>query len=509
MNSTLKLSVIICLYTALNLPYLATFPPVNYVGDESVYLNTGTELLTTGRPAFSAFPHTLPEGEVWVFTPWIYNSLLALFFSLFGPGVWAGRLLSFLCGAGVIALAYRFGKDIMSQKAGLLASLLLSTSIFFSWHGRELRPEMLLLFFTTGSIYFLYRAWQERKDRFLFLSGLISTLALQVHPNSIIVTVSLLLIYIVLYRSRLFTRSTISLFSGLFLGSAIWVIFNYLPYTLSSFQTSHKKYTPPVFQASFLSLLKYSLLNLPEFFTSGHINFLTGLYRSSFGKYMIYFSLFLVSAGFLIGRNKKQMGFMLSFFVMPLFIKNFLTGSWNWFHNSVLLSVSYLAVAMSVMNISDRLRSERLKKLFPLSVVIVIAFFGVWDIMANNIDMMQYDYDAFMERVSSEIPAGSTVLGDPIYYPAFVDRDKRFVSYSFLEERCPGFSDEIKDLDIDYIIMDFSFRIFSTFWCSDRYYNEQVKDFLKKNASLVKTIKTRYPRKGILLKSVLIFKVNR
>jgi 4-amino-4-deoxy-L-arabinose transferase-like glycosyltransferase len=139
-------------------------------------MNIALELLRTGRPVATMFPHT-PIGEhVQITTPWLYNGFLSLFFSFFGPSIWVGRFLSFICGIPVILLIYRFGKDIAGQKAGLVASLFLAASPVFSWHSREMRQEMMLMAFVTLCMYFLFRAWKEKNNTFLFFSGFISTI---------------------------------------------------------------------------------------------------------------------------------------------------------------------------------------------------------------------------------------------------------------------------------------------------------------------------------------------
>jgi 4-amino-4-deoxy-L-arabinose transferase-like glycosyltransferase len=215
MKNSLKLFLVICLYIILNLPFLATFPPVNNLGDESWKMNTVMELITSGRPVASMFPHTPMAEEVQVSTVWLYNLILGALFYIFGPSIWIGRFLSFLCGIIVIVLIYRFGKDVANEQTGLFASVLLSISIVFSWHSRELRPDMMLMAFVTFSVYLFYLGWLREKAIYLFISGFIITLALQVHPNSVIFAVSMPLVFIYFFRENILSRSAVALVTGL------------------------------------------------------------------------------------------------------------------------------------------------------------------------------------------------------------------------------------------------------------------------------------------------------
>src|SRR4030042_2475958 len=210
------LLLILLLYILLNMPFLTIFPPIDNVGDEAWMMNISLELLKTGRPVSSMHIGTPIAKEVQMITLWIYNGMLSGVFAIVTPSVWAGRFLSFLFGLLVIILIYHFGKALVDKKIGLIAALLLTTAIPFSWHSREIRPEMMLMAFTTLSVFFFYLAYVKKKNIFLFLSGLISTLSVQVHPNGAAFAFSIVLMYLFIYRRRLLSSSSIVLFSGLF-----------------------------------------------------------------------------------------------------------------------------------------------------------------------------------------------------------------------------------------------------------------------------------------------------
>lgn len=511
MKDRLYLLVIICLYAIINLPFLTIFPPIDNVGDESWMMNISLELLRTGRPVASMHAGTPISETVQITTMWIYSGALSGVFYIFGPSVWAGRFLSFLCGLSVVILTYLFGKNIGNRKIGLMASFLLTTSIAFSWHTREMRPEMMLLAFSTLSVYLFYRAWQERKDIFLLLSGLLSTMSVQVHPNGAIFAFAILLIYSVLYRKSLLSRPSLFLIFGLFTGFAIWLVFNYLPYSPSSFETIHKKYLPPVINEDFYVLLTNGIQRFTGAFSPWHLNWLRVKYFSGINIAFAYLALLLIFASLLFRRKRKQLIFLLSFIALPLGISTFLISAWNWFHYSVFLALCFIALSISIYDIVEMLPWRRFKMLLLYGVVLVFGGAGIIDIMKRDIDMMEYDFNAVKKEISRSVPAGATVMGSPLYYFAFLEKsNNRFMTYLFVEEKCPDFESAIRTHKIDYIFVDDILINLTAMWCSPAYSNK-IREYLMKNTSLVSIIDVEYPNSHAsnrLLRRVYLMRIN-
>ena len=219
-----------------------------------------------------------------------------------------------------------------------------------------------------------------------------------------------------------------------------------------------------------------------------------------------YCSLLLIALAFIIGKKRKDLGFLVSFLFLPLFVNFFLTGGWSWFHHSVFLSLSSLALAVSIVNITDVISKTSLRSLLASSFMAVFVILGVVDITYNNRLMSKYDYNSFMTRVTTVVPEDSTVMGASLYYPVFINRNNRFVGYLFLEERCPDFADEIHKLDVDYILLDNNLRVSSLVWCSEDYYRNQILGFLKSKRNI--EITAHYPSRNIVMKSVYLYTVN-
>ena len=511
MKERAYLLLILLLHILLNMPFLTVFPPIDNVGDESWMTNISLELLKTGSPLSSMHIGTPVAKEVQVITTWIYSGMLSGVFAILTPSVWAGRFLSFLFGLFVIILIYNFGKALVDQKVGLTASLLLVTANPFSWHSREIRPEMMLMAFTTLSVLFFYLAYVKKKNIFLFFSGLISTLSVQVHPNGTIFAFSIVLIYFFVYRKRLFSLSSIVLFAGLLTGFSIWLIFNYLPYSTESFQTIHKKYLPPILYKNFFVLLKDSVPLFKNILSINMLEFIKSKYYGNVTVGIIYLGLLLIVTALVTGKNRKSLLFVLSFLLIPLIFSIFIINYWTWLYFSIYLPFIFLALAISLLDISRRVPWLKVRKLVLAGSIILFAGTGIFDIMTNNLNMLKYDFKKIEKEIAESVPRGTTVMGTRWYYFAFLENQNHFVTYTFLEEQCPDFESMVRAYKIDYILVDDIMISKANTWCTIYYTEYEIKKLLEGKASLTKDITFDYPSglsPGVTHHVVSIYKVN-
>jgi mannosyltransferase len=84
----------------------------------------------------------------------LYGLLLHFWQLLFGSGVEAARIFSFVFFFLTIPMVYLLGKKAYGQNAGLLAAVLISISPFLNWYGNEIRMYALFTFLTVANQYF-------------------------------------------------------------------------------------------------------------------------------------------------------------------------------------------------------------------------------------------------------------------------------------------------------------------------------------------------------------------
>lgn len=115
--------------------------------DEPVYAQTAREMLQTGD-----FISPRIYGDFWYDKPPMYYWLVAGSFKLFGQSEFAARFPSALLAVCGVLLVYRFGKSIFGRRAGLIAALVLATSVEYFYLGKAAVTDITLTFFMTASL---------------------------------------------------------------------------------------------------------------------------------------------------------------------------------------------------------------------------------------------------------------------------------------------------------------------------------------------------------------------
>lgn len=98
------------------------------------------------------------------FYPPLHQVLLTLWMVLLGYSETSARLLSVVPGLLSIPLIFLLGREIHSQRAGLVAAMLLAFSAFNIEFSREARGYSLFAFLTLGSFLFFLRLLRSRPD---------------------------------------------------------------------------------------------------------------------------------------------------------------------------------------------------------------------------------------------------------------------------------------------------------------------------------------------------------
>lgn len=98
--------------------------------------------------------------------PPLYFWSVGLSYKIFGVHAWSSRLPSILFGWGALAFTFLLGRRMFDARVGANAALLLGTMILFVDVTHKCIVDNALLFFTTGTFYWLYDAYtSDRKLR--------------------------------------------------------------------------------------------------------------------------------------------------------------------------------------------------------------------------------------------------------------------------------------------------------------------------------------------------------
>lgn len=152
-NGWLHTAIIIGIVGILMFSYLGSQPLMD--PDEPVYAQTAREMLQSHD-----FISPRIYGEFWYDKPPMYYWLVAAAFKVFGGGEFAARFPSAFFAVGGTLLVYLSGRKLFNERAGLLAALVLGTSLEYFYLGNAAVTDMTLTFFLLAALLsFLHRKY--------------------------------------------------------------------------------------------------------------------------------------------------------------------------------------------------------------------------------------------------------------------------------------------------------------------------------------------------------------
>lgn len=161
---------------------LVNYPPP--ACDEAFYARTAL-----------GFTHTLADKEIW---PYInlnalsflphgraYWVMLSAAFAVLGQTLFAARVVSVVGWAGLVAATYFVGRVYVSDRVGRWSAALVGVSWLSLFTSHLARPDLVAAASTTAAVGLLQVAVTERKAWLYGLLGLVITLQLDLHMNSL------------------------------------------------------------------------------------------------------------------------------------------------------------------------------------------------------------------------------------------------------------------------------------------------------------------------------------
>jgi len=160
------------------------------------------EVITVARVIPGSFTEMLGQVKASESNPPLYYVLAWVWAKLFGSGEVGLRSLTALFGAATVPVAFLIGRELASNRAGLVAAALVAVSPMLIWYSQEARSYALLVFFGALSLLFLARALRSGSGRDLGLWALASALALCSHYFAVFAVTIEALWLLVALRSR-------------------------------------------------------------------------------------------------------------------------------------------------------------------------------------------------------------------------------------------------------------------------------------------------------------------
>ncbi len=197
----------IFLWTIVNSIFLAQFP---FFHSDEIWLASLTEtMLGEGTPAvsepfFDILPRTIHALRI------IFHGLQGLVIGLGGLTPAGIRGLSLLTGAVNLFLFHRLlGKSGFSSRVSFAGMILLSLDIQYIYASHFGRQEIVVLFFIIAGLNTFFSEYRRYK---IFLTGLLTGLALGIHPNAFIAAWPVSILFLISVIRREVSRKDALLF---------------------------------------------------------------------------------------------------------------------------------------------------------------------------------------------------------------------------------------------------------------------------------------------------------
>lgn len=169
------------LYTGVSFYYLDK-NPILYQ-DESFFNEPCENFLKEGSFSTYLFPKYGGFNKSNLFQGRIFSMFQVFVFKVMGVSAISLRIQPFLAGLGTLLLTFFISKIIFQNSfIGLMTSFLLAISHLFLFASHLARPDMTVSLFVVGSVFVFLQAEKRNNLSLFFLSGLIATLAIDVHP---------------------------------------------------------------------------------------------------------------------------------------------------------------------------------------------------------------------------------------------------------------------------------------------------------------------------------------
>lgn len=167
---------------------------VHNLGDESIWLDEGISV----RLAHLS-PSQIIEERASNIHPPFYFIILHYWVDIFGDSEFSTRLLSVMFGVLAVFVMYKVGRLIFDQNVGILASLLLASSVFHVGFSQEVRSYSLMTFLTLFSMFCFVRLFDKGSIAISTAYILSSTLLLYTHVFGVFVLVAQNAYWLILY----------------------------------------------------------------------------------------------------------------------------------------------------------------------------------------------------------------------------------------------------------------------------------------------------------------------
>lgn len=404
---------------------LTAYPPPTC--DETGYSSAALALYTPGSEWPDIFPEGLPRRDVASYFARlvsIYNLLFGLVLKLFGPRLVVARLFA-VAGWGLASfIVYRLGSMIYEKRYSVLAALLFATATKSMMTAHTARPEIWVSAAVLLALWAAALLLNQKSSSWhlALLTGLAAALPTDIHLNGAFFSGAVTLSLTVLLVQQRRWRSIVLFYSGVLLGFVIWLGFTAMSgITLADIVNFQRYFSPLRMMASVSDPASPASQPRILLTLSSVWDWLMRVYWTAGGPSSLIEGV-LGMGGILWGlRHKVSMPRLIAVTALTSFAAFLLLNPLRWVQYGALWTpLWYLLGLGGLIELAEPRRW--LSTWAPLmhhrlaaglmSLIMLNLLGDAWLVYRYR----DHGYGVMSEAIAKNIPAGSRVLADPIWW---------------------------------------------------------------------------------------------
>jgi 4-amino-4-deoxy-L-arabinose transferase-like glycosyltransferase len=439
----------IVIYLLANVPFLVAWPAVN--GDEgreanAFWVSSGVD--PSARSLDPIYEHDpLYKGGLQGLT-------VGISFRIGGLGVFQGRIVSLIWGGVLLWLTFLAGRRLYGPAAAYMAVLFLAVSQPWLVSSHIIRPDIVVASLVMAGLYCALRGLQDGAQPWHLMAGLCLGLSFDVHPNSLAFMPLVGFCYLARFGWRGFlTREAWLYVAGIAIGAVYYAAVRIAP------DPQH-----------FLEAFQYWIgvdKRPPALATRGGSPF-----AAEFGRWTTYLNhrwieAVLLGLGFVFGGTRmirqRRLDPIVGGLLASLVVFIVLVSSKTEFYMILFFPWLILLVAAAIADVGSRLNGARALAAV-LAVIMAIGVMGFEDnfrdMVEASTDVNERDYSVLTNQIQAVIPAGSRVVGPPVFWiglsqsPYYLDYVDFFVWDRTRRERNISWAQFLAEVNPDYVLLD-------------------------------------------------------
>jgi len=413
----------------------------------------------------------------------LFHLIQIAFIKLMGYNIFTFRFISLLAGTTALYIFYKLARKITDKKIlSYLATIIMAVDIQFIYATHFARQEIILILYLLAAFYYFLCKYRFnisiRQDIIL---GLILGSSIGIHPNSFVIVLPFILIFIyhLLIDKQIKLINFLALIGtlGLFALFFILLSFKFNP----NFIYNYTNYGESL--GVFSSI--FTKIDRLDYFYKKLYYQVSGTYYTPHIKFQfIIFALAMIYAitELIFKRNKNNI--ILLLIILGINVGYLTIGRYNQTSIIFIFPISYLLI----LNI---ISSMQKKYSYPIIALLITVL--TFNTTSNILIDSHYNYDDYQKEIASIVAKNDRVLAN-LNTEYYFDNGKLFEyrNLAYLAENGLNFSDYIATNEIKYIIypqeMDFIYNsrpVWNILYGNLFPYYQDMKTYLKNECRLV------------------------